>query len=162
MPLIINGIEIRIGDPLTLNQHAPKICHAPEGLRVEIFAIRSDGEDIGLYSPYEAVSGWHDLDGELDSSHRGWWVNRNQLAMLMDIEPRIYKLKEGVVFYKGIDLSGRTCQILGQLDNGLVFIELEENIGGCSADGLGKAGHCIAVKPEFLIAVKQNKKARSK
>ena len=30
------------------------------------------------------------------------------------------------------------------------FIELEEDVAGCSADGLGKTGHCVVVSAKDI------------
>jgi len=159
MPLIIHGRVYQVGDTIELNHNAPDICNAPEGLKVEIYTIKGP-DAIGLLSPYQQVPEWHSLDGEFDEDGRGWWVTRSELhAIINTSKIESYRVvSEKPYMHKGIDLTGKTCKLLGHLDNGLVFVEFEEHICGCSADGLGKAGHCVAISPNLLAVRKEIKK----
>ena len=63
--------------------------------------------------------------------------------------------------YKKRNLKGERCRILANIDRRDVFVEMENNIGGGSCDGIGKKGHCIHIKKEFLISSnKKSKKAK--
>jgi len=59
-----------------------------------------------------------------------------------------------------VELGGKPCRMLAGLDDGTVFVEFNEDVNGCSADGLGKAGHCVAVKTKILTKKKRVKHAQ--
>ena len=61
---------------------------------------------------------------------------------------------------RGVDLKGRSCRMLAGFEDGTVFVEFEEDVNGCSADGLGKAGHCVAVNTKVLTKKKREKHAQ--
>jgi len=66
----------------------------------------------------------------------------------------------GKLKHRGVDLEGKSCRMLAGLDDGTVFVEFKEDVNGCSADGLGKSGHCVAVKTGILIKKKREKHAQ--
>lgn len=64
--------------------------------------------------------------------------------------------------FKGKNLEGMRCKRLATLEGGEYFVELEEDVGGCSCDGLGKAGHCVVVSNKMLASQKEKRKQDKK
>lgn len=60
--------------------------------------------------------------------------------------------------FKKINLKGMECRIVANLGTRHVFVEMEKNIGGGSCDGMGRQGHCIPIKREFLTKKKEKQK----
>lgn len=158
MPIKLNGRTFNTGDGVTFNDNARGICHGPSGLKVTIRKIQDLGntyKTIGLHSPNQRVEDWHDLDGEVGHC-RGWWIRANDLEKCIQESNDEYIIDK-LIEHRGIQLKDKRCLVLGHLDNGLVFVEFKENVNGCSADGLGKAGHCVAVKSDILTKKKREK-----
>lgn len=164
MPFTIklNGRTYQEGDRVTLNSLAQQECNASQGTEVIILRRQTNEIDggilIGLYSD-SPISGWHNLDGAISGNH-GWWIPKNRLAKCIVVEDEvIYKVNKKLN-NRGIELKGKTCKILGQLEDASIFVEFEENVNGCSADGLGKAGYCVALSPGYLTSKKRKKSAK--
>jgi len=152
----LNGRIYHKGDSITFNQQARGILYAPAGLTVKILFI--NGSSVGLYSPH-ALDEWGDLDGEVDSQH-GWWIDTNHLEQCVEgYYEGTYEIS-GKLEHRGVELGGKPCRMLAGLDDGTVFVEFNEDVNGCSADGLGKAGHCVAVKTKILTKKKRVKHAQ--
>jgi len=113
---------------------------------------------IGLYSQDQLVDQWSDLDGEVEN-RRGWWVNKERLEKCIEGWGGEYHVA-GKLEHRGVDLKGKPCRMLAGLDDGTVFVEFEEDVNGCSADGLGKTGHCVAVNTKVLTKKKREKHAQ--
>jgi len=63
--------------------------------------------------------------------------------------------------FKGKNLKGERCKIIASMTNHEVFVEMENNIGGGSCDGMGRKGHCIPIKREYLtVSTKGDKKVK--
>lgn len=154
--IMVNGQKIRRGDSIRLNENAPAICRAPVGHMVLVHIIKANL--VGLYSPGKKLSHWGDLDGEV-ADGKGWWIEIDNLSRCIDSSAVEYVI--GNEFkHRGVDLKDKPCKILAGLEEGMVFVELEEHVSGCSADGLGKAGHCVAVPRGILTAKKRVKHAK--
>jgi len=145
------------GDTLTLNKDASAICHAPNGLKVQIMYIR-DGS-VGLYSTDQRVDHWSNLDGEVDD-YRGWWIGAQDLGRCIKAEFGNEFEIVGSLKHRGVELKGMPCRTLAGLEDGTIFVEFEEDVNGCSADGLGKSGHCVAVNNKVLTKKKREKHAQ--
>ena len=159
--VVLNSRTFTLGSVLTLNEHAAKTCNgAPHGLKVLIARIKKEVPDIyvGLSCPDMYQEGWGDLDGEVEEG-KGWWISVSNLEKSILEGGERYKV-DGKVEFKGQDLNGRSCNILASFDNGMVFVEFEEDVSGCSADGLGKSGHCVAVNTNFLKRIPRAKSAK--
>jgi len=152
----LNGRIYQKGDVLTLNKEAPGLCRAPAGLRVQIMFIR-DGS-AGLYSPDQRVDHWSDLDGEVDDN-RGWWIGRRELERCIKEFGDQYEIASQLK-HRGVELEGMPCRSLAGLEDGSIFVEFDEDVNGCSADGLGKSGYCVAVNTKFLKRKKREKHAQ--
>jgi len=67
------------------------------------------------------------------------------------------------VQHKKHSLKGMKCTLLRDIGHGeYSFVELEEDVGGGSADGLGKSGHCVLVPAESLKEILVPKKPKPK
>lgn len=147
----IGGKAFSFGDRIMLNHACGAAGVAPAGTIVELICWNDDHENmVGVYSE-TPIAAWHELNGEVDMNH-GWWLSLDELEMFIDWPGGarrfiVYKDFE----YNGIQLKGKECTFHTGIDKtGLSFVEFDENLGGCSADGLGKRGHCIAVPSKFL------------
>jgi len=157
----LNGKSYNLGDTITFTKQARSICHAPNGLSVEIkfITVNSNGKySVGLYSPHQKVEEWSDLDGEV-GSRRGWWIDAISLEKCIENLGGEFVIDKPLE-HRGINLKGKLCRMLAHPDNGTIFVEFNEDISGCSADGLGKAGHCVAVKSNILTKKKRKKSTK--
>jgi hypothetical protein len=104
------------------------------------------------------VDGWSDLDGEV-GHHRGWWVRKSHLEKCLNDNTAVFKVVKEMAS-RGVPLKDLTGSIVAGLENGDVFLEFEDHVNGCSADGHGKAGHCVAIATKYLSRVVDKKKAK--
>jgi hypothetical protein len=152
----VNGRKIHKGMTVTAHMNQ-SVC--PAGTVAEIFALSENKGNlspaIGLYSK-KKVPGWSDLNGTVEYGH-GWWLSRSTLARAFIIGQPIFVIKDDIQ-YKGKKLQGMKCEkIPSSVGKDTAFVQLEKNVGGGSADGLGKAGHCIVVNPKALEMLKESK-----
>lgn len=64
--------------------------------------------------------------------------------------------------FKGRNLKGMSGKPLSKIGKEM-FVELDEDVGGCSCDGTGKRGHCVLVPRNALVRpTKEKAKSRSK
>ena len=150
---------LRVGDMLVANSMAYELDVCRRGTVVTVKTIKAGGDDgplVGLESPNK-LPGWHSLDGIVRGGC-GFWATRDLLLDAFNFkESGILEVVEDIN-YKGYDLKGMPCRLLARdRKNGLSFVELEKNIGGGCADGLGKTGHCIPV-PSSAVKPKQKTK----
>ena len=89
------------------------------------------------------------MDGEVNE-YRGWWIPADRLSYCIEENSGQFEIGSDID-HKGVQLKGKPCKILASMGDGSVFVEFEEDVNGCSADGLGKAGRCVAVNPGILI-----------
>ena len=158
-----DNIEIRLGEILTLNTRAQSAGVGQAGSKVEIFMWHYDyAHLVGLraYEP-EYMPGWNDLEGEV-GDEQGWWMEMPDLMRYTNIvRPRQMVVSKNHMF-KGKELKDMPCKFLAYIQKTkLSFVEFEEDIGGCSADGLGRRGHCIAV-PTNILKTEPAKKLKAK
>jgi len=107
-------------------------------------------EDVGIRSE-QPLPYWGNLSGKVPDKH-GLWVTIDFIYEYFTPVNSAYKaaIKDTFMFKKK-DLKGKPCKVVGNLSNSkIAFIELQENVDGCSADGLGKAGHCILIPKKHL------------
>jgi hypothetical protein len=107
------------------------------------------------------MSGWGDLDGMV-GTRRGWWLSTTELEKCIDSDDQDYEVIKDLE-HRGVQLKGMVCRKLANLNDGAgtIFVEFEKDVNGCSADGLGKAGHCVALSHKIL-KVKKKKVKHSK
>ena len=155
-------VKLSLGDLITFNAAARKFLGALPGWKAEIACWNHGHSDVvGLraYEPEDYISGWGDLDGVVDDE-QGYWIRIKDLVEITNSLTHLavkYTIRHDIDF-KGIKLAGRECEFLSHIDQTkLVFVDLGEDIGGCSADGLGPRGHCIAIPFKALEPVKDKK-----
>jgi len=157
MSIKLNGRIFSRGDTITFNKHAQGICYGPNGLKILIHKIRTDGSGlVGLYSPEQRIDSWSSLDGDV-GDHRGYWLSVRDLEACIQEDDSMYEITKPIE-HRGVQLKGLTCKQLGGLDDGSIFVEFDDDVNGCSADGLGKAGHCVAVSSDSLKIRKKKEK----
>ena len=113
-----------------------------------------------MYSHDTKIDSWGDLDGEV-SNRRGWWVDKKQLALcIMEMDDTEFEVRKDFV-YRGTNLKGKPCRVIARFgDKKTVFAEFDEHVNGCSADGMGKAGHCVGLNVNILTMKKREKHAK--
>jgi hypothetical protein len=146
----IEGTTVSTGMILTANEKAAGNDICPAGMQAQVFRFKIDHgrKFVGMNSMGHKLSRWHNLDGHLPD-HTGYWFEGGELFYYFDMFEVEAQITKDFVF-KGVNLAGKTGKILANLEGGFQFVELEEDVGGCSADGLGKAGHCVAVHKTTL------------
>jgi hypothetical protein len=153
MPIVetVNGRNYRVGDIITIKDGANKTIHCTPNLKCIIYCRnKNDKNLIGLQAMQEQ-SHWHDLDGHLDPGY-GYWVNSDTFRRIVSQGPEKVKVVKSFKIGE-IDLKGKTGKVVGFIEDKKypsTFVEFEENVGGCSADGLGKRGHCVAIPKSAL------------
>lgn len=151
--VVIGDRRIKIGDKLRSNNNANDNGLCPPNMLVTVKTFRNDGEIlIGLCSD-QRVDGWGNLDGKV-LSRTGYWASRDCIMDNFDYLTNDHEVIEDYKF-KGVNLRGMSCVLLHHDQrNGQCFVELDEDVGGGSADGMGRKGHCVVVP-----ASKLNKKS---
>lgn len=155
--VVIDTKMIRVGSKLTANSKAERrgICNTNEVLTV--IKIRTEDQPyIGVRSDYDH-SLWGNLEGSTED-HRGMWLEGNSIFKYFSLESDSIIINKDFKF-KNKNLKGMGCKILYQdKRNDQYFVEFVDNIGGGSADGMGKTGHCIVLPGNLW----ENNKAKQK
>lgn len=153
----VGKFKVREGSSLVANRHAETHSICRKGERVKVVGVVKHGPDgtlIGIRSP-QVNKGWHSLEGMVEEGH-GLWCTIDCIADNFELDEPIYKIC-GTVEVKKKNLHGMKCRILSTNKNGeFAFVEVEENVGGGSADGQGKMGHCVIVSTSDLTAEKKH------
>jgi len=148
-------VSYQIDDIIILNANAEKASVAVKGTKARLYMRHPEYGDemVGLYNEF-GVPGWGDLDGEVPD-HKGWWINIDELKNMVDspIEKGLHIINKDFEF-NGRNLKGLAGTPLALIESNEMFIELEEDVGGGSADGLGKRGHCVLVPRKYLQEIK--------
>lgn len=143
----INGKKLCVGARMTAREDLGRL---KKGSEVVIrFIGRQNGGDlqIGLVS-IKPVDGWHNLNGMCKDGY-GYWIEPRHIKQTFNITESRHIVKANVSFKKK-QLMGMECNILTNLPRSKVFVELAENVGGASCDGLGKKGHCVVLRKEHI------------
>jgi len=153
MPIMLeNGRMITVGEDIYLSKAAQDRGIGPKGQLIQIYELHPESSDtVGLFSE-TVIDGWSDLDGEVDNGH-GWYVSIKDLNWIIESNEGRMKIVTRNFEFNGVRLKGNKCKFLSVLEgtkDNLAFVEFEEDIGGCSADGLGKRGHCVAVPRKII------------
>jgi len=95
---------------------------------------------------------WGSLDDEVDSG-TGLVFRATNFLKYFDIkQTRVKVLKHTTP--AGVKMDGRRGTLLAYMSDGEhCFVEFDENIGGGSADGLGKDGHCLLLRHDAIKRV---------
>lgn len=145
--------DVFVAKPAALGSYVEHDCEFRVGCMQE-------GEaSIGLISAVRQPN-WHGLDGATDHGH-GWWVTHSELAgNFREIASNVVITK--TIMYKKHNLKGLKANTITRDSTGkFYFVELEENVGGGSADGLGKHGHCVMVPTNAIGPGQKKEKKKS-
>jgi hypothetical protein len=164
--VMIGAVVVAIGDTFATTEKAAHEGHGNEGdiVRVKVIKERNDSDNrflIGLVS--EIPNGnWSNLDGAVAPGHGYYFRRRELFSYFVPIIMERMMINDSYTFRK-LELQGMECNMLAFLPDGKsVFVEFDKDVGGCASDGLGKAGHCLAVPKEILKKVKKVKKNEKK
>jgi len=154
----MSRIELNIGDkvrPATLIDYEGFIIPVADYIVAAATTNKSGRpSDIGIVSD-KYREGWGDLNGVCDEGH-GLWVSVSFLVRYFRVNssPDRALIKDEFVFRRK-NLKGKIGNIISQLPGSqMLFVEFDEDLGGCSADGLGKAGHCVMIPQRYIKNVK--------
>jgi len=160
----IGNRTLSVGDTLKATEKAVYEGHGEMGelVKVHIIKQRSSGSYlIGLVNERHNEN-WSNLDGEVASGHGYFFRRRDIFNYFMPFSMERMVVEESFTFKK-LDLQGMECDILAFLpDDKSVFIQFDKDVGGCGCDGLGKAGHCLAVPKTILKRVEKSKNKKKK
>ena len=154
--ITIAGVKIYLGDKLRANKSAQSrgVCKCDEIVEVRTFRI-GDRVHIGLYS-HQPIKGWGDLDGMVPP-RQGLWQESRYLLNFFDLIQQDKVVVKDFNFKKK-NLRGMRCKVVYDNYRGQSFVEFDEDIGGGSADGLGKSGYCVGLPSELLENVEESPK----
>lgn len=159
--MMLNGSVYQMGDYITLNSEANKRGLGPVGTVVQLYCWHPESKQyptvVGLYKE-EYLSGWGSLDEEVEDG-QGWWVDVSELTNYVDKRTGQRKTVSGSFIHCDIELKGKQCKFLTTIEKtDLAFVEFDEDVHGCSADGLGRRGYCLAITHKLLKDVKEKSK----
>lgn len=154
--------SIKLGDKIIYTgmqvkamPEAEKRGLAPAGLmpHIEKIVQQHPEPQVLLYTGGAAVKDfeWHDDSGNYEQ-RSCFYVSLSHLETCFAI-PENDAVISGNVVHRDRSLKGMKGKIIAgnrYKKNMYYFVELEEDVGGCSADGLGKAGHCVAVDSKHV------------
>lgn len=168
--LIINiknrPIRISVGSKLTLNRkgYTRELGKVGDVAKVVAITRSSHLTDsklsvVRLDGPHP---GWSNLSGDVPNGTGLYFYLENliQCFDFTDLFGKVY-ISEDLIF-KNRNLLNLNCKVLATLPNDDYFVEFEEDVGGCSCDGLGKKGRCIAVSKEILAERKKSAPKKKK
>jgi len=103
---------------------------------------------------------WHNLDGML-SSRTGYYIREKHLINAFTrVSDTMFVSKP--FSFKRKDLKNMKCKTISPMPGGKeMVVEFDEDVGGCGADGLGKAGHCLVVPNDVLMPIKEKEKSKT-
>jgi hypothetical protein len=151
----INDKIITVGDELKATKRAEGAGLCAAGDIVKVVAIIGDNMDhgrIGVRFP-KARNAFHNLDGATDDNH-GYWFVPNVIPEYFETHNNEFVIKEDFIF-KSRNLKGMKCRWLNGIGRDNAMVEFDECVGGGSADGTGRSGHCVIV-PTDRITIKEN------
>ena len=151
-----------VGAKGVVSREGVKCGLAPAGYRIEIAAIKDNNKTdalIGICG--KSRDGWNDLDGEVPPGC-GYWLGPEEAYRYLEMENNTQKYirTDRSLEFKGKSLAGKKCKVLATIQDSdsVCIVEFEENIGGISCDGMGKRGHCLPVKMNFITDKKPEEK----
>lgn len=160
----IDNRTLSLGDTLEATEAAAHEGHGEVGefVRVHIIKERSSGSFlIGLINERRNEN-WSNLDGEVASGHGYFFRRRDVFTYFTPVSTERMSVKDSFMFRK-LELQGMECDILAFLPDGTsVFVQFDKDVGGCASDGLGKAGHCLAVPKAILKEARKDKNKKKK
>ena len=162
----VKGRRIKTGDTFTLNLIAENHSDGWDGLGVRIGALSTSpgneggpGTKIGIIAD-ERSDHFHTLDG-MAPERKGYWLTLEEAFAYLDLVQLKQQYIISDVIYRKTNLKGMKCNIISSIGENDYMVELEEDIGGSSGDGMGKKGHCIPV-PTKIVGSKATKEKQKK
>jgi hypothetical protein len=154
---------IEIGAEFVITKKGEARGYGPAGSRAVVRQITDNGgENIGMEFEDNWSGDYHNMNGLLDGN-RGYWIRHSDLLSSgFFSQVNIDKVVKSDYIFKGKNLKGKKVKVLARLDKEHVMAAFEENIGGCSGDGKGKAGHCVVMRNEALVAIEKGEKTSNK
>lgn len=157
-------VTINVGDILTLNEQGETANLGTKGDMARVLSIYScrhlpDSKlQIVRNTPHIA---WCNLSGQLPSP-AGLDLFVGDVLVYFDFGVPLEDVYISKNFtFKNRNLKGLDCKYLAAFRGGDCFVEFEEDIGGCSCDGLGRAGHCIIINRGFLMEKEGKRRDKS-
>lgn len=160
----IGNAIITLGDTLTGTEKAAYDGHGNAGDTVTVHTIKERDSGSYLVGVTSDIpnGNWSNLDGAVAAGHGFFFRRRDLLNYFVPIATGRMTIKNPYTFRK-LDLEGMECDILAFLPDGeSVFVQFDKDVGGCASDGLGKAGHCLAVPKVILTKVNKPKNEKKK
>lgn len=149
--------SLSFGDRLVSNANSGNNGICPPNTEVTVRNFRQMGgyTAVGVESR-TSHQGWTDLNGNCPP-HKGLYLSEATLIDNFELANKRYVIAHGTTF-KGADISNMKCRLINKSESlKCVFVELEHNVGGGSADGCGKMGHCIPL-PIDAVKLSNTKK----
>jgi len=156
--MVINGKTVRPGQRLraTANSMEDGLCKTGEIVEIlRLFEDEDGPQKVFMYSNtnYKGNDNWGSLNGTVTNGH-GLKLGAKHLFRYFEVIDDKYVVANDFK-YRGKNLKGMSCDLIANTDCGVLLVEFKENIGGGSADGLGKPGHCIPIPLTVLRKRKQ-------
>lgn len=146
--------EIRTGQEVKLALEGEIEHFGKAGDTAAIIAIQVDGQpyeaEVRLQRTYQPHSSWE------DGQYLTLWVG--DLIRLFSFHETGPMIVNRDFVFKKTNLKGMKCKIITNLGERDAFVEMENDIGGGSCDGIGRQGYCIPIKKEFLSVKKKKEK----
>jgi len=155
---VSGGITFQVGAIVTVSNKGSEYGWGSVGERmiiavINFFSGEKEYPHIGIQCPYPKDNGgggdWGDLDGRCPP-YQGRWFTIPEVLRFFNVPGKEKYVVATDLEVRGKNLKGMPCRILCYSGNTSMFIEFEENIGGCGADGLGRKGHCLLVDGAVL------------
>ena len=141
-------LNLTVGKVYIVTKRGEECGFGPERSKATIKIIDQDNLNVGLEFEIRNTFKFHNLNG-LSEDGKGYWVTMKEFDTKNFF---VEEKKEKVIIKNGTklgvkDISNKYGKIIMTFSNGEnVMVELEENVGAYSGDGIGKAGHCIIVE----------------
>lgn len=149
--ITFKGFTIRVGDRCVVTGlGSAKFELGKPGSVFEVVYIKDDsGEDstIGIKSDLPDPR-FHSLDGMVPNRH-GYWVR----GYMIKSGTQPFKTKMFIhsdFNFRKRNLKGMRCLVLAHVSSDHLLVEVEEDVGAGSGDGLGKKGRCLFVPKSKL------------
>ena len=154
--VVINGHRLFIGHKVRATSDAERNEICTEGTICTVKALKNDGYTlVGLYST-KRIPSWGSLDGMVPP-RQGFWASIDCIVDNFSISDTGFEIVKPTRFH-GRNLLGMPCKLINtNRDDEIALVELDKNVGGGSADGLGKRGHCIVVSTNSIARKKETK-----
>lgn len=134
-----------LGMRSSLTAEVARINKSRHTMDSEVELVRTNGEN------------WGSHNGDILRIYVGDFISWFEIKTI----PKNLRISQKFMF-RDKNLEGMPCKKLSVLEGGDYFVELEENVGGCSCDGLGKAGHCVIIPSNILSEIEKSKRVKKK